>query len=132
MLAIAQDARVGALGAVDTNRGRRRHTQRAAHVDPHCASACAAVAEMAACIPCAPAATAGGDGLLDHALRDAPGVSAVAGAAAAAMPATAAAASPIRRLDTGSSATQLSKAARRGIELATALHAQADGCDIDT
>ena len=75
-------------------------------------------------IPSTPAATAGGDGLLDHAVRDAPGVSAVAGAAGAAMPAAAAAAVTIRRLGAGSSATQLGKAARRGIEPAAALHVQ--------
>jgi hypothetical protein len=80
---------------------------------------------VAAGIPCAPAPTAGGDGLLDHAVRDAPGVSAVAGAAGAAMPAAAAAASTIRRLGAASSATQLGKAARGGIEPAAALHFQA-------
>jgi hypothetical protein len=83
-------------------------------------------------IPCAPAATAGADRLLDHAVRDAPGVSTVAGAAGAAMPAAAAAASPIRRLGAGSSTAQLSKAFRRGIEPAAALHVQADSGHIDT
>jgi hypothetical protein len=45
-LSAAVDVRVGALGAVDTNRSRRRHRQRAAHVNPHGASACAAIAEV--------------------------------------------------------------------------------------